>query len=254
MATKKFNNPPPFRATGRGYYNRIPNLVATNKNSNVSLVNLGKDLNDEHRVIYLFCTGIQTGWQVAGSYGQSPRARTFYPMNLSQDEFMIEGIVANQYEYDRVVEFVIAHHQTAVDVRNPRDSIATSAVMFTSKPYRVEDGRDRNGNINYRTISSGIRLDGYITGIQAGHQRFVNAPTYQMSMRIANDYLQKQIQIEGDFNKELVNKYLVSFGQFYKSPKIKALKGGQPPTTDTSGTNTGTVFFGPNPHGDDPVT
>jgi hypothetical protein len=242
MPVRKFQNPPPFRATGRGYFNKLPNLEATKRTATASLVNIGLDKADKNKVMYLFVTGIRTGWEVAGTYGQSAGARTFYPRNLTQQDFTIEGVVGNQHQYDRLVEFIIAHHQSATDVKHPRDDVGTTALRFRLHPYRVNTGRkDRAGNTIYQTIYSGLSFDGYILNIRAGHERFMNAPTYQINMRISDDHLQKAVHQTTLLDQQLTDKYLESFGQFYKSPKRKST--GQTASGDTTPDGTGSVFF-----------
>lgn len=239
----KHQNPPSFRATGKGYFNKLPDFPATAANCNAKFVNLGKQGKDPLHQIFLFVTGVSTGWTVAGDYGQSAGARTFYPKNLSQSPVTIQGIVANQYEYDRLVEFVIAHQITATDVRNPKDTTGTTAVKFYLQPYKVPKGKDVNGNIIYRTIHSAMVVDGYILGMQAGATAGVNAPTWTMDLKVSNDYLQNNVHLTSQINQILKEQYLKSFGTIYK---VKSPNGVPPvPDNGASGNNTDvdSVFF-----------
>lgn len=216
------SNPPAWRATGRGYYNRIPNFVANAKNANGWLINTGLGRNNRNRDIYVFVTGITTGWDVAGSYGQSSGARTFYPRNLTQQPITIEGIVANQYEFDRIGEFILAHHHRATDIHNPKDLDGTRAIEFRMKPYKVRAGTNRKGQPIYRYINrglpggnNGIKVQGYITNWQAGAVRFQNAPTWTCQFQVSYDFMDNPIHLQGEENKILIQNYLKTFGQLY---------------------------------------
>lgn len=214
----KFVQPPAFTATGKGYFNKLPNFPATAQNANGIFVNLGRTVGDSNHTMYTFITSVVTGWQVAGSYGQSPAARTWYPTNLSQSEMAITGIVANQYEYDRLVEFIHVHHNTAIDRKETDQFIGTKSIDFKLKPFRIPIGTQQ-GTTEYYVVHQGMHFKGYITNITAGHQRFVNAPTWTLTFRISDDMLQQPVHLQGELNRELYKNYLGLFGTFYKGPK-----------------------------------
>lgn len=234
---RQFENAPSFRATGRGYFNALPNFPANAKNSNLLLHNRGLNDGARNHKLWIFCTGISTGWTVSGSYGQSAAARTFYPNNLTQDEITYSGVVANQYEYDRIVEFVLQHHKRALDTfdqdadpNSPGQSTAPLEVSLF--PYLIDTGkRTKKGEIVYREVygglpgsgfngSGGAKVQGYITTIQAGHDRFVNAKTFDLTLRVSYDFLSKPVHLRGELNKNLRHDYMQSFGQNYKSPPV----------------------------------
>lgn len=234
---KAFANAPSFRATGRGYFNAIPNFPATAGNANLLLHNRGLGEDDRNHKLWVFCTGISTGWSISGSYGQSAAARTFYPNNLTQEEIVVSGMVANQYEYDRVVEFVVAHHKRALDTfdhdTDPNTPGQDTAPLEISLfPYMIDTGkRTRKGEIVWREVygglpgagsvgSNGAKVQGYVTAIDAGHERFVNAKTFQISVRISYDFMAKPVHLRGELNKQLRTDYMQSFGQQhnYKPP------------------------------------
>ena len=248
---RAFANAPGFRATGRGYFNAIPNAPATQANSNLHLVNSDLPVNNFNRDIWIYCTGISTGWSVAGDYGQSAAARTFYPKNLSQDEIQIEGVVANQYEYDRLVEFTIQHHRSMLDTFDHDTDPNTPAqnngpLELRLYPYLIDTGkRTRKGEIVYREVygglpgagvagTNGVKLQGVISGIDAGHDRFVNAKSFQFSFRVTYDFMAKPVFLKGELNKQLQENYMVSFGHIHAqaSPVKKVI---QPKPADGSG-------------------
>lgn len=224
MATK-FNNVPGFRATGKGYFNALPDFPATAKNANGIFTNLGKEPGDPYRTMYAFVTSISTGWSVGGSYGQSPVARTFYPTNLTQAPLTINGIVANQYEYDRLVEFTLSHHNQAIDRSHKDTFVGTKSVDFKLLPFRIP-GQNHQGHTQFHVVHQALHYKGYITQMVAGHQRFVTAPMWTMSFQVADDMLQSPTYLQGELNRQLYKNYIGLFGPFYKGPKAI----GQPPT------------------------
>ena len=252
----QFANAPSFRATARGYYNAIPNFPAKSGNANLLLVNNGLPDNARNANIWIFCTSITTGWVVNGTYGQSASARTFYPNNLSQNQITFSGVVANQYEYDRIVEFTVAHHQQALntfdqdsDPNNPGKD--TAPLTLTLYPYIIDTGKvTGKGETVYREVYGGLpgagspgtggtMVDGYIVSCAAGHDRFVNAKTFNLSFQVSYDYLTKPVHLTGEMNKQLVTGYMQSFGTHYKPVPPAAgsgfeSTGGLPSTTPTS--------------------
>lgn len=217
---------PAFRATGKGYHNRLPKLQANAHNANARLHNRGLGDSNKQHELWLFCTGVETGWNLAGEHGQSIHSRVFYPKALSQDEIAIEGIVANQYEYDRIVEFVQKHHETALKgvdtgvTSSPNGKQGGLPVDFRLAPYRIPTGRDKRGMTTYRTIHGGMHYEGYITSIEAGHRRFINAPTFVFKMQVTNDFLHQRIVMTALINAELQKRYLQHFGSRIKDAKF----------------------------------
>lgn len=229
---KAFANAPGFRATGRGYFNAIPNFPATQGNSNLMLFNKNQPDNGINQKLWVFCTGISTGWSVAGDYGQSAAARTFYPKNLSQDEITIEGVVANQYEYDRLVEFTLISHRDMLDTfdhdTDPNTpEAAPSALEMYLYPYMIDTGqRTKKGEVIWREVYGGLpgagvagtygsKVSGVISGIDAGHDRFVNAKTFTFNFRVTYDFLSKPVYLKGELNKQLQADYMQSFGKIH---------------------------------------
>lgn len=226
-----FKSAQSFVATGRGYYNAVPNFPATTANANGLFQNPNYSPQHKNYQMPVFVVGISTGWEVTGQYGQAGSGRTFFPNNLNQNPLTIEGIVANQYEYDRLVEFMLLHQQTATQafVNDPSSGSGPSskALTFTLKPYKVDTGRkDNNGQPILRTIygsipglsaqngGNGSRVRGYIQTVQAGHQRFVNAINYTLSLQISYDYSQ-MAQTQAELYRQLQSQYMGSFNSLY---------------------------------------
>lgn len=220
MAQQHFIKPVPFRATGRGYFNRLPRQAATSTTGNAVLTNPGVGPRHPHHKLWLYVTQTQTGWSISGDYGQSPYARTFYPQQLQQDDFIITGVVPNQYEYDRITEFVQRHHDSALQADTSPGAFPLDFKLF---PYRIPVRRDRRGRIVYRYIHRGVHLELFIQNHEAGHERFVNAPTWTLPCKVSNDFLQQQRSVKGYVNDALQKNYLQVFGGFYKQPQVKGV-------------------------------
>lgn len=189
--------PPAFRATGRGLGNKMGNLSATAHNANATIRNLASAAKDpDLRKLYLFVNAIQTGWALAGEHGQGQLGRVFYPRNLTQDEFVVEGIVANNYEYDKVVRFVEHHHHTQF----------ASAVSIAQSL----DGNDQYLGVDFklfRPVNSSLatftpfKYGVLITDMTAGAERFKYAREYQLQCKVTYDYLQSPWHLEQGIKK-----------------------------------------------------
>lgn len=174
------NNPPNFKAFGRGWYNRLPNIVADESNASGKLTLQGT--KGAISSVYLFVTDIELGWTVSGDYGQSKGYRTFYPKNLHQTPVQITGVVANQYEYDRLVEFVSKHHRNVIQD-------ATYVCNFKLFPFRILLNPESGKPPIYRWVVRPMNFDGVVMAMDAGHERFKNAPTWSIQFMVTYDYL-----------------------------------------------------------------
>lgn len=226
-----FRTNPAFRALGKGYYNKLPNFPATSTTGNGLFRNTGLSKGDRNYDLWTFVTAVETGWAIAGDSAQTALSRTFYPRNLSQAPITIAGVVANLYEYDRLVEFVSVHQRRACDPLST-DNIGSKPLVFSLKPYRVPDGGQNNqGAPTYRFVHQGMLVAGYIQNITAGQQQFVNAPTWQMDLMVSEDYLDPPVHTQAMTDQLLRQAYV---GQLI----TKLVKGS--PTSNPSSTATTT--------------
>lgn len=195
-------DPPPFRATGKGWFNRYPDFAASVKNANASLTNRAtSQSNDELYKIYLFVNTIETGWKVSGETGQGPTSRVFYPRNLTQDELVIQGLTASQYEYDKIVQFVEHHHYSQI---KPQGLIAQS---YDGNSYpSVDFSLFKPANSQTFDAYTPLRYSIVILNIEAGHERFLNYPTYNLTCKVVYDYLGSQYQIQQDITERINRK------------------------------------------------
>lgn len=188
--------PPAFRATGRGLANRLPDFPATAANANGSLVNRATPpKNGDLHKLYLFVDAIQTGFALAGETGQAQLGRVFYPRNLSQDELVIEGTVANQYEYDRLVRFVEHHHSTQFSSK-----LAVSQSLDGNDLYRGVDFKLFKPVNSHLSVFKPLKFGVVITDMAAGAERYKFARTFSLQCKVTYDYLSKAYHLEQGIN------------------------------------------------------
>lgn len=201
-----------FEANGRGYFNRLPDFPADSTNANAVLINKKLVDNQQADRHYIFCVGVHTGWTVQGSYGQGANSRYFYPRSLMQDELLIRCAVANQFEYDRLVHFLHTHH-----IRALNDKKRGIPLEFKLFGKTVETAV--NGVRALRTLHDGMHYSGFATSIQAGHDRFINAPVMEIVVKVGEDFLNVNSVQEGLLNTELQKRFLSQAApNIYKTP------------------------------------
>lgn len=182
---KKGGQPPPFRATGLGWFNKLPTFPADALIANGMLTNMALPKNNKHHRIYLFVNAIETGWALSGQTSQAQASRSFYPHNLAQDQLAIEGAVANQYEFDRISEFVQAHHLSQF---NANALTGTIDQQFYPGSLRFALFRPQvDSALNFHKP---LLYDVVIENAPAGHKRFMNFPTYTLTCKVVYDHLE----------------------------------------------------------------
>lgn len=203
---------PPFRATGRGLNVDKPSFKADEFNSNAVLTASIEAPEGASYLakFYLFVTRISTGWSLAGETGQALSSRAFYPRNLSQSELLIEGICPSQHEYDKLVEFVQAHHLRIVGNEAAAEIYDDTPNQTSSVNFRMARPGNRAGT--YRHAPK-IDWDVAITNIAAGHERFVHAPTFQLVCKVLNDRRQPSRDVEFSIMRDL--DYQQVFGDLF---------------------------------------
>lgn len=171
---------------------------------------LGK--NDKWFGVNLWLTKVSTGWALGGSYGQAQRNRIFYPRNLSQHPITIEGVMPNQHEYDKLVMFVKTHHQLALNSATKIQQALTFALPAaliklpgsSLSPYRVDAYWD--GDQIVRRYYRSMYVDGYITGIQAGHPRWNFMPKFTMDLMVSYDYIDEKVELANQMTNLIQSK------------------------------------------------
>lgn len=162
--------------------------------------------------VNLWLNKVSTGWNLSGSYGQAQKNRIFYPRNLSQQPITIEGQMPNQHEYDKLVMFVKTHHQLALNSGTKVQQALTFALPAaliklpgtSLSPYRADAYYD-SGSI-VRRYYRHMYVDGYITGIQAGHPRWNFMPKFTMDLLVSYDYLDEKVELASQLTNLITSK------------------------------------------------
>jgi len=225
---------PPFRATGLGFAVDLPtNFKAGQFNSNASLAAdvRAPDGSTHLEKVHLFVYRVSTAWTLTGEHGQTRQSRAFYPRNLTQGDFLIEGITASQTEFDKLVEFSQAHHlrivgQDDARVESPNQTRSARFMMGVAGRYtdqRAEVGRSYTTDTGTRRFASPGRPRTYrhappiywdvaITSVPAGHERFKFFPMFQLTCKVLNDHLQSDSDVEFSIMNEV--DYVQIFREF----------------------------------------
>lgn len=199
--------PPSFRATGAGLAVARGGFEATAGNANGSLRMRNYEPSNRKGylgVMYLFVDEIETSWSLSGVASQTALSRTWQARNLVPGPLTITGTMMNQHEYDKLVEFVQAHHRHIVDsndnITDQFDPVMVPCVDFSlfqpAGPYTY---RHAPGHINppdsrikgRRPFSVAIA----IKSVSAGHERFQQAPAFTLECVILQDYLQANTDV-----------------------------------------------------------
>lgn len=194
-ASPQFNAPAsgnisPFKPTGLGYFNKYPDFAAAVGNANASITNLAtSQSNDYLYKLWLFVDAFETSWSLSGETSQGQLSRIFYPRNMTQGQVQIEGSVANQYEYDRLVHFVEHHHYSQM---RPQGAIANT--LDGNQYPSVDFMLFKPGNKQTFNAFSPVYYSLLILNIEAGHERFVNFPTYTLTCKVTYDYLEDRFK------------------------------------------------------------
>lgn len=202
-----------FRATGKGYANQHGHIDASELNGNALIENLSPQIpdTDQDRKRWLRVTGMSSAWQLQGSSAQAQGSKSFYPQNLTQSDLIVQGQCSSQYEYDQLVQFVSRHQRTAQNTQDiyaiERSGDAAHAghpVEFQIIPLsnRYIHGAHRvGGRLTDFTVGSTktnttpkVHVQGYITSIAAGAERFKFQPRFQITIKVTNDLLQNPIE------------------------------------------------------------
>lgn len=231
-----------FEATGQGYFNRWPDKPADSKTGNGLLKNTALTDGDDNHKLWLYVTGVSSSWTLQGTQSQTSGRRSFNPQHMTQEPLVVRGQMPNQYEYDRLVEFIARHHEVATgsSPAGVMQAITTGdgteealAVSFRLVPYnsiywttppepkpgeatlleRVPD-EYRIGKGIYQLVP--IHLEGFITEIRAGARRFENAPTFEFGLQVTRDFIDPEVAGIGSLNN---SHWWQMFGPFYSTPQ-----------------------------------
>jgi len=224
MPTNPFSEPSPYQARNlKKVNNHNPHVIPNGNNAPAFLTNMALPSSDGMHKIYLWIDEIETGWHMSGSVSQSAYSKNFYPKNASQMPVIIRGFMPNQYQYDRLVQFVTTHHMTVLNGN------VFQPLVFKMKPLTI---KARNGK--QTKIYLGKNLQCFIDSISAGHQKFTYAPRFELSMTVIKDQKDKDGITTAEMNYQLQKSY--EAGLLMGNPKI--FEDGAPGETSQSLTQT----------------
>ena len=153
---------------------------------------------------------ITADFALAGTMVQGPLSRDFYPHHLVAPKLTFSGQTPNNFERNRLSQFVRQSHITAV--RDATDSGKESIrVVVPSSTWE----RAFNPAGGHKGPHGPIDLIGYIDSMQFGADRFVTAHDYTFSFTITrvNNWLGLQ--------DDIVNK--ATWSNFLNPPNINGL-------------------------------
>ena len=146
-----------FRATGKGFHNSLPHAPADAATGSAML----KD-SVSGKKLWLYVTDVSTSWSLQGSKSQTQARSTFYPQHVTQELLVVRGQCANQFEYDRIVEFITRHHRNSLGLVGDNSGAFGSSVR--SSPFdrgvnRGNDGVNPNGSrigLDFMLVPQGV--------------------------------------------------------------------------------------------------
>lgn len=162
--------------------------------------------NKDGDQVALWITQAQISFTVAGSFAQSPRLRQFFPRNLVDPVWTIQGIVPNSFQYQRLAEFIRSTH---FDVLNPTGitdisshlptlhinagnmgnlASLTDADMKNFTPQQKNFLANNPNAVQGKGPHAAQHVKGFIPSFSRGAQRFINVPTYQFDFSVVISY------------------------------------------------------------------
>lgn len=191
-----------------------PDIAPTKANRTAAIWNTAYKPGDDWYGQNLWLTKVTTGWHLSGNFGQSQKNRIFYPHNLSQAPITIEGQMPNQYQYDRLVYFIKRHHGTALNgtgsVQSPLTFALPAALMplpgknlgtYSHSAYGPSTDTYWDGDKIVKRYYRSMYVDGYITGIKAGHPRWNFAPKFTMDLMVSYDYIDEKVHLANQLSR-----------------------------------------------------
>lgn len=156
--------------------------------------------------VALWITQAQISFTVGGTFVQSPRLREFFPRNLIDPVWSIQGITPNSFQYQRLAEFIRTTHFDVLDPTGLSDigsHLPTlhinagglgdlSQLQQSDMKHFVPDQKkflaDHPNTVQGKGPHSAQHMKGFIASFSRGAQRFINVPTYEFQFTVAISY------------------------------------------------------------------
>lgn len=159
-----------YQPIDQGYRVKSPNRPPDNNGRRANGAN-GFLENANGQRVGLWVNEITADFELAGSLAQSAMQRDFYPHNFTQPKLSIGGQTTNNYEYNRLADFVRQSQLDALDM-------ATNGFILKFVCVQPDDVRQPVRE-TMRGRHQHISIDGFVATIKKGGTRFVTAHTYQ---------------------------------------------------------------------------
>lgn len=163
----------------KGYFVKSPDVSPDQRGESSRRSNAYLRDSDDNRV-WMWVNDINANFAMSGSTAQSKKLRSYFPHNFAQPSITLSGQTPNQYQYNRLAEFVRKCH--AQSVLNSNENTIRLVVLA---------GGEETKRPIVRGHRNSIYLDGYISNMPRRAERFINAPEFQFEFIItkANKFL-----------------------------------------------------------------
>lgn len=165
----------PDVAFGKGYDVRTTAQQAHEGGSNAYLID---EADNTH--IKLTLTDISTSLSLAGSEGQSPLQKDFYPRNFNQPSWSITARARSQREVGRAAEFVHKAQRNSISQGSLMGLVIPSGGLKNTRASSV------TGKDGMRGIRRGMSMSGYVKSMPRSHRRHDPAPLFTFEFVAAN--------------------------------------------------------------------
>jgi hypothetical protein len=155
----------------RGYFVTLPDSQPDSEGEGIRASNAYLE-NGKGERVWLWLNDIQSNFNLAGTTAQSKGKRSFFPHNLTQPSLTLGGQTPNSYQYNRIAEFVRDFHKSILRDDNPLKLGVTAGGPVTIRPI-IKGKRDS------------ILVEGYVTSVRKGAERWINAPDYSFEFIIS---------------------------------------------------------------------
>ena len=157
-----------FGRIDRGFVVNKPNFKPDEGGEARNHANAYLEDQDKNRV-YMWVNDLRSDFSMAGTYAQSKKRRSFFPHNFVQPSMTISGQTPNQYQYNRIAEFVRKSQREVV--QNDRRVLKFRCIATAEDTVRpIIKGSHQS-----------ISIDGYVQSMPRLAERWVNAPTFSFA-------------------------------------------------------------------------
>lgn len=181
--------------------------------------------------LLLWVYDFTSDFSATGTEAQSRTRKEFYPRFFTQPRYVIKGQTPNQYEWQRLGEFIRQGMLMQV-----MSSAVQSNPQFEAFVLRIEGRGYATKNRNTKGGHAGWTLEGYIEEAPAGGERFEFAPEYEFTFILANATEGPMKVLDQTYLPEQIanvrERYLSGFAKPLPEPEKDGSKN-KPPKTPT---------------------